>query len=146
MGLDISSKSSHTYHASYGGLHQIRFLAYKSMGGLLDFSTWHHQQAEGGSEYDRTLEKFPNLLWHSDCDGAYTRRGKVASFEDPKGLQTGSSVGLLKELELIKDTLNLQRPKDSWTDNQSYTANLFYMLYDVVKDVVENYDGRIEFC
>lgn len=37
MGLDIRSKSALQYHAGYGGLHYIRFMAYKFCGGPRDF-------------------------------------------------------------------------------------------------------------
>lgn len=144
MGLDILSASEKDYHFSYHGLHEIRYMAYRSIGGKLDEREWYKEQANETTEtpeYDKALAKFPNLYWHSDCDGKYTRRGRVESFDKPGNLQTGNSVGLLKELQFVKDNLPVN---DSFAGYHEWM--IFNAFYDVVKDVVENYDGVIQFC
>lgn len=140
MGLDIFSASEKEYHFSYHGIHEIRYMAYRSIGGSLSFADWHHQQSEGGEEYDKTLDKFPNLCWHSDCDGSYTLTDEVEPFDKLTNLSTGNSKGLLEELQFVKD--NVPR-NDSFVSGREW--HIFDALYDLVKDVVNNYDGEIEF-
>lgn len=43
---------------------------------------------------------FPNILLHSDCDGNYTKNGKIDPFHD-KHLMRGNSVQLKKELDML---------------------------------------------
>ena len=130
MGLDINSKSKFKYHASYGGIHHIRYLAYLICGGEKDYGSfmsmndgyfsepyveYPHQNVKlKESHFDWGyfihLLKFPNLTWHSDCGGTYTKNGKVESFSEDSELLTGNSIELLKELKIIgKYKKNTQR-------------------------------------
>ena len=143
MGLDISSKSKKDYHYSYSGIYYIRFMAYRTSGGDKPYLDYYSSMTadEFPDDVEKAIKQFPNLCWHSDCDGTYTVRGKVASYENPGTLQKGNSKGLLSELQYIKD--NLPKKHDpTVTDRDWYVFN---MLYELVKDVVENYDGKIEF-
>lgn len=144
MGLDIFSASDKDYHFSYHGLHEIRYMAYRSIGGKLSESDWYHEQAAENREtpeYDKALAKFPNLYWHSDCDGNYTLDGHIESFETPGSLQTGNSKELLEELQFVKD--NLPR-NDTFVGEREWF--IFDAMYGLVKDTVDNYDGKIEFA
>ncbi len=145
MGLDIHSKSDKEYHYSYRGLHVIRHLAYLSNGGKKDFGQFMSDQKDNSKLYIAARAKYPNLFWHSDCDGEYTLDGKVESF-DSTALQTGNSLELLEELEEVKRVLNIKKPStDVITEMTDRDAYIFYMLYDLVKDVVENHDGVLKF-
>lgn len=143
MGLDIQSKSDKEYHASYGGLHQIRWMAYKSVHGVRDYAMWHELYRTGDQDSRNELAEkdYPNLMLHSDCDGGYTPDGKVST-DGGEAYQTGNSVQLLKELETIKQRLD-EHPNKYIIDRY---WDRFNMLYDLVKDVVENHDGVLEFC
>lgn len=140
MGLDISSKSSLVYHFGYGGLHYIRFMAYRFCGGTKDFSGYSAMHGYSGpSAYDWCFvvacQQFPNLMFHSDAEGTYTKRGRANPLDGR--LLTGSSTGLLRELERMEEfskTFDLCR-----TD--SYEA-----LLALVRDVVKNHDGRLTLC
>ena len=127
MGLDLSSKSRFEYHAGYNGLHQVRF-----EGGL-------ERMTSDGSVplYDWAFVvccvAFPNLMMHSDCDGRYTKNGRVDPLDGQ--LQTGNSVQLLRELRALSDTAAIMPGPKTYYD----------MLLAVVADAVENHDGRIEF-
>ena len=152
MGLDIYSKSEKGYHFSYSGIHYIRYMAYKAQGGVRSYIDWHDMQKQAKEPdwaYAHCLLFYPNLYWHSDCEGTYTLRGKL---DFAKGtLLTGNSKKLLWELTDIKEMLTgkdlesikLTEGLDAITDKDWYVFNMFY---DLVKDVVENHDGRIEFC
>lgn len=145
MGLDISSKSEKSYHSSYGGLHQVRWMAYKSLGGIRDYGMWHqlYSNDEKDSKDEKSYEEYPNLMWHSDCDGTYTPDGKIDNMDKPENnLTTGNSVELLKELRLVKERLD-ERLNKYITEHDWAKFN---MLYDLVEDVVENHDGVLEFC
>ena len=127
MSLQIyGKKSKKQYSAGYSGLHLVRWLAVvccglpakdscdnytteyvfrapKDQGIMIDNAFVHAHQLSG--------MRFPNLLMHSDCDGGYTKEGKVMEGE---GLLTGNSIGLLKELEIIKK----ETPKELQDKNQ----------------------------
>lgn len=138
MGLDIYSKSHHEYHASYGGIHYIRWHAYRFCGGEKKYSDWMADHHEGKS-YDWceivAAVTFPNLLLHSDCDGTYTRNGRVDAMNGD--LLTGNSVQLLRELRRLKPFMEACKC--------SVRHDTFEMLLPLVEDVVTNHDGRIEF-
>lgn len=149
MGLDIRSQSDKDYSYNYSGIHYIRYMAYCSIGGQDSYLDWHHNYygAFGNTEpfeitgkYEEAQEKFINLYNHSDCDGTYTMRGKVEPLGSTGGLQTGNSKALLKELQFVKD--NLQETHDGHDKRNWY---VFDMFYDLVEDVVNNHNGRIEF-
>jgi len=154
MGLDVSgSKTEKTYHAGYGGLHLIRWLAMVSLGlptKIKDQSTfsavsgsitlqkdWYQDECSTVLYYVQASGYFfPNLMFHCDCDGSYTKNGKIFK---GSGLLSGNSTELLKELEYLKKNM----PKKS--DETARAIDLFKMFYDVVKDEVVNGDGVIEF-
>lgn len=150
MGLDIGSLSDKEYSYSYSGIHYIRYMAYCSIGGEDGYLDWHKnyygewgatEPVEITGKYVEVQERFPNLYVHSDCDGKYTLDGHVEEDNGKNGLQTGNSRELLKELEYIKAELPKKHDKEV-TDRDWYVFN---MLYELVKDVVENHDGVIEF-
>lgn len=78
---------------------------------------------------------FPNIMFHSDDDGNYTKRGKV--FKKPS-LKSGNSKELLKELELIIQGEAYLKLNEKW-------QKLFMLFYEYVKDEVLNGIGRIIF-
>ena len=87
--------------------------------------------------YSYCLLYYPNLYWHSDCEGTYTLRGKP-DFEKGK-LLTGNSKQLLWELNDIKAIL-VNEPNESVSEND---WRIFDMLHELVKDTVENYGGKL---
>ena len=162
MGLIVSGKSSKKeYNFGYSGLHQIRWIAYKICGGkknYVEFMSMHngllhkkdfkYPDCESFSEnilfilkephydwaYLVALQKFPNLMWHSDCDGIYSKNGKVAPLD--KTPLTGNSRELLSELEILKKKSLPFRKEIRWN-------KIFNQLYDLVEDVVEKGDGKV---
>lgn len=149
MGLDISgSVTKKTYHASYSGLHQIRYLALITVG---------FPDGEARTLFPRCyvipagltaedLNKamiamqvvgccYPNLMLHSDCEGGYTKNGRVMSSAD---WFTGNSVQLLDELKDLRESLN-DRYKTG------YAWELFQRFYDLVEDEVKNGRGTVRF-
>ncbi len=143
MGLDIYSASDKSYHYGYSGIHQVRYMGYRSIGGVGDFGTFmeFQRQPEITGKLEEAMERFPNLFWHSDCDGEYTIDGEVKPWDKPGRLETGNSKGLLEELQHIKD--NLPAKNDKQVSEMSWS--IFNSLYELTKDVVENHDGRLEF-
>ena len=141
MGLDISSKSHLQYHAGYGGLHYIRFMAYKFCGGPREFSTF---EGGGFGAKEQTYDwcfivaclEFPNLMMHSDAEGSYGRRGKVNPMNG--ALDSGSSPGLLRELERLEEFAK------TFEERFQMRTDTYYMLLALVQDVVHNHDGRLE--
>ena len=147
MGLDITSKSKLEYRWSYSGLHQIRYMGYLAQEGKAGYTDWHEMQSlkrEPDWPFAYAFAAYPNLYWHSDCDGGYTSSGHIAPIHS-RGeveLSTGNSKELLSELTDIKNLLEE-------TNNPEVTVhdwNVFNMLHDLVRDVVMNQDGRLEFC
>lgn len=159
MGLDISGKiSKKEYHAGYGGLHLVRWMALiycglpKEISGSTSF-TWDtspflHGYVMGGKElpspeemrtilwsFQRCGYEFPNLIFHSDCDGSYTKTGKVFNRPD---LMSGNSIGLLRELEILKEDIHT-------FDKESNAVRIFNMLYELVFDEVNNGKGVLNF-
>lgn len=138
MGLDISSKSKYQYHFGYGGIHYVRFFAYKYCQGTKDFAGY--MKMYDAADYDwgiiETYMRFPNLMYHSDAQGSYTLRGQIAPI-GATDWYTGNSLELLRELEVIKRNLK-KIAGDVRTDS-------FSALYLLVKDVVKNGDGKLQF-
>jgi len=79
---------------------------------------------------------YPNLMFHSDCEGAYTKTGKV--LEPGKEWTTGNLHGLLSELKLLEK----EAPEDLKTGRPWGT---FKMLYALVEDEVRLGGNKIEF-
>jgi len=80
--------------------------------------------------------EFPNIMLHSDCDGKYTKNGKL----DLRGhLMTGNSKNLLLELEKLISEETFKSIK--------YEKALSYTLefYNLVKEEINNGDGIILF-
>lgn len=154
MGLDICSKNK-SYHASYSGLHSIRWLALLDCGlpekiqgqsSLFYVSRVYIFNEEmpqpNAKEFTEILcslqfagHVYPNLLLHSDCEGSYTKTGEVCVEE---GWTSGNSVGLLKELDRL-DRLTLSHLKTGrpW--------EIFRMFFAVVKDAVKYNKGKVVF-
>jgi hypothetical protein len=129
MGLDAGGLvTDKTYHAGYGALHLVRWLALvdcgfpEEIGGKSSLSHYpgFYVLPEGMTAKDLANmvwasnlagHLYPNLLLHSDCEGGYTRRGSV----DVETFMTGSSVGLLQELEALKSSVAGKRPRKTQT-------------------------------
>jgi hypothetical protein len=131
------------YSASYSGMHKIRYLGYKAQNGRKDFGefmTMQHGRMESDTDHAIAMcyLHYPNLFWHSDCEGSYTLRGKV-DLEESGKLLTGNSRQLLWELNDIARRLGYD------ADNQQPSWELFVVFRELVKDVVENHDGKLEF-
>lgn len=142
MGLAILSQSEYEYHYSYSGIHKVRYLAYKYCGGekdFVDFMEMGRENKEFDWPYIVALDKFRNLLWHSDCEGTYSREETTEPLDSKVGLEHGNSIGLLRELDLLK-----QYQKETTGSENAW--EVFNNLFNLVKDCVENYDGKLEFC
>ena len=148
MGLDIiTSVSKKTWHASYSGLHLIRKLALMECGAdqaVADCLTRHEvipASRETMGDLFWALQvcgnRYPNLMLHSDCEGSYSRRGKVNL--DSRSLDSGSSTGLLKELSMLGERIDKKH-------KYGVAWDLYIALHCLVKDEVENGKGRIEFA
>jgi hypothetical protein len=79
--------------------------------------------------------EFPNILMHSDCEGKYTKRGKISV----ETMMTGNSIALMHELKEIIDEPIFQ--DESHKSAMDYTRS----FYELVKDEIENGCGTIEF-
>ena len=156
MGLDISGYHSGE-HISWGyqGIHNIRMLAYAYCG--ISYETaWlcmKHPDLDMLDPRTSILMKdkelkpsdlfkfsaagyhFSNLLFHSDCEGVYTLKGKA--YKDSTLLQ-GNIEGLYKELKMLKndDIANNEDYKKDYIKNMEryeYSLdrlNKFYHLVD----------------
>lgn len=159
IGLRIHSKSSKTYNHNYSILHQIRWLTLIYFGLPLkvkEVSTFGLYQ---GLYYDKLINilvaddneltyetlnwcfkraghTFPNIHFHSDCSGTYTKTGKLFG----NGLKTGNSKKLLKELTLLVNNNNVKK-----VNQDEYLYKALIEFYELVKDTVENHDGKIFF-
>ena len=149
MGLDISAPSK-SYHAGYHALHMVRELALLDCGypdDLEGFPSFYVVPANLDSKrlsaallaFQLSGLYYPNLMLHSDCEGKYTRGGKVAT-NGKDAWMTGNSVGLLRELEELAKTFT-----DEVKAKRARAISVFDMLHAVVKDAVENGKGTIEF-
>ena len=158
MGLSIYTTHTDKYISwGYHTLHIVRDLALQSCGvnkelcsiirscysGKVDivrFLMAYHPEIEiksgdfGGMQMAGFL--YPNLLFHSDCEGDYTYRGRVMT---DKYWQRGNIKQLKKELEDL-----LERSED--IDNNS-AKQFTQELYDLVKAECESSKyPRIYFC
>lgn len=155
MGLYITGKvSKKECNFSYSNLHRIRFLALlccniplkignKDSERLIKhfffLPTEEYPNPDEMTEFLWSVQQagyyFPNLMFYSDCEGSYTNRGRV--FSKP-GQLSGSSGGLLKELESLKRELPEKfKQGRAWED--------FNKLYALVDDEVKNGKGCIYF-
>ena len=125
MGLDIIPKHSEiTYHRSYSALHLVRRLAFTYMNipkSVIEalFCRNDHIDVYDYNMYCRARDinkekltitptdlynlvivgyKFPNLLFHSDCEGSYTVNSSVMQ---ETNWETGNIYGLNDELTLL---------------------------------------------
>jgi hypothetical protein len=165
MGLCIKGKKSKKeYYYSYSGLHQIRWLALLSLGmsasinnnetynvcygyfdNLLTDPLSAIQERQSFSFYlQESGYYFPNLMFHSDCEGRYTKVGKVFSNGN---LTTGNSIELLKELKFIKRRyINKTKLEElSKNDLRHHAFEIFNSFYELVKDEVQNGYGILTF-
>ena len=148
MGLDLSGAPNKEYNAGYGGLHLVRGLALRLHGfpkkitypavyvvpeGLTgeDISDAYHAAQIAGHLY-------PNLLLHSDCDGTYTKTGKVLAGEGENTWLSGNSIGLLEELKILENAY----PKKERT-GRAWEAHK--MLREFFEDALRNGNGTIKF-
>lgn len=156
MGLWITGKGSKKeYSRSYFALHLVRWLALRICGlnekiaGKTSFSYLNdaYINKDAIPTPDEMLNLvwanrvaghfYPNLLFHSDCEGSYTKKGAVLKNEN---LLTGNSIGLLKELKKLKR----EKPKKISMDDER-AWDTFNTLYELVKDEVENGEGILNF-
>jgi len=79
--------------------------------------------------------KFPNIMMHSDCDGNYTKNGKITI----ETCMTGNSIALMKELKEIIDEPTFH--DDEHKNAMEYTL----AFYELVNDEINNGCGTIEF-
>ncbi len=156
MGLYArGSYSKKSFSYSYSALHRIRYLALKTCGMpetvcgkkselLVNNFFLMPNELTGGLVED--MRKFlwavqqagyyyPNLMFHSDCEGSYTKTGKVLKCKE---LLRGNSKKLLKELNLLKDETEEK-------EKIGYDWDIFISFYDLVSDEVLNGYGHIIF-
>lgn len=153
MGLSIIGPSKE-YHRSYSALHGVRWLALvtcgwpEKIGGKSSDVLYPMTNGADKTPTHREMDdmirgatlagyRYPNLILHSDCDGDYTHNGKLTF--GPDEWMEGNSDELLEELETLKELVpdNLKQHHPAW--------GTFKEFYDVVKDIVKNGDGRVEF-
>lgn len=155
MGLDIRVNDK-KYSWSYSALHQIRALALVYVGipetingkycsFMLTFFCLTQDQGDSINSENLTNyfhfamvagHLFPNLLFHSDCEGEYSKDGKI----NLDTYKNGNSIELLMELDLIKSNKNCQKTlKKSERLNEQFTD-----FYDCVKEAVSS-DKKILF-
>jgi hypothetical protein len=152
MGLDIhAGVSKKDYHASYSQLHRVRWLAHIACGWpevVTDVNTVDPHSISMSMIQDMVFAAqrvgflFPNLILHSDCEGTYTKRGKV----DCTTYQTGNSKQLLKELILLEKML----PEKFKTIDARYPSyftpwGIYKVLRELVEDEVLNGRGYLRF-
>lgn len=158
MGLDIHARATGGHlSGGYSRLHYTtRYLALKfcAMPDFLDdkddvsaMSYFMYPYTEGKYLSNSKLTKFnyslmlvgrlfPNIMFHSDCGGTYTKDGQL---DLDGGLLTGNSIELLKELELLVYEEDFQDSK--YDRAMEYTKE----FYELVKKEVEDGEGLIEF-
>lgn len=163
MALYIKSKNGKEYCYSYGMLHNIRALTLLCYYGIPErfcgssICDWYNfnnicHGGMGSQIFDKISpddnmefldftfalisagHDFPNLLLHSDCDGRYTKDGKISD-----KLMTGNSVQLLEELYKLINNKKVKKYKET------IVLKTLNDLYEAVKDQVENGNGVIKF-
>jgi len=159
MGLDIYGKKSGGHlGAGYSRLHftaRCLALEYCAMPEFIDDQNKHlsilfymhpwldigeHFSTDSMRKFIYSMQlvgvEFPNLMLHSDCEGNYTKNGKL---DLDGGLMTGNSKALLKELEKIVNEPVFQDEK--YNEKMEYTRK----FCNLVKDEIENGVGTILF-
>ena len=144
MGLDISGPNTH-YHHSYAGLHYIRYMAYLYCGGERSYGAWMDLRMSGAfgeRVYDWCTiiahQQFPNLMFHSDCGGKYTIKGKCNPLDGR--LESGNTRDLLRELVRLRRVA--KRVKDGKVDGFSRHES-YYSLLAVVRDSLKHGNGTL---
>lgn len=158
MGLDIFGKKTNGHlSGSYSSLHHnTRYLAllFCGMPKYLDNENKHSSFVYYMSKYseDKVFSTrlmnsffysiqlsghlFPNIMLHSDCEGTYTKNGKL----DLDGnLMTGNSIKLMNELETLVSEPEFQT--EEYSRHMEYTK----AFYELVKDEINNGCGTIVF-
>jgi len=79
---------------------------------------------------------FPNIMLHSDCEGNYTKNGKI---DINKNWFHGNSIKLMKELEILVN-------EDMFKD-EKYSRQIEYTkaFYELVKKEISDGSGTIIF-
>lgn len=171
MGLSIFTKTGENIHWSYTTIHRtVRWLAliYCGMpynlgknfqGENIDSMAFYmYGNAKPGDIYDskKMLEfiwavqlsgkYFPNILFHSDCEGGYTKNGKCDPENDDE-LFGGNSIQLLKELKKIYEAYKNDNFKGQECEiNKLKNAFKYFKdFYFLVKKEVEEGKGTIRF-
>ena len=164
MGLDIcGKKTGHSLSAGYSTIHyNLRWLALRFCGmpveiekaGIESYSYLYRDKQHIDpfmifmthnkglralfSAIERAGHIFPNIMMHSDCEGNYTKNGKV----NPYTYKTGNSKKLLKELETLLSDEDIKK----WSDERTKRAIEYTKkLYHLVKDEIKNGTGTIIF-
>jgi hypothetical protein len=142
MGLDIKTcnEEIESYNGSYHNLHEIREIAIKICGYKKDIGEW-YKEFEDKHDYG-VYNRFRQLLHFSDCEGILVRGFFLEEVDYSKSYELGNSDTLLKELEDMKEEIerNPKLIKENWI------KEVFDILYNQVKDEVENCCGLIQFC
>ena len=138
MGLDIQAKSKYKYSFSYTGIHYIRYITYLSCKGEKGFGDYISMANKDCYDWEfiMALHKYPQIIWHSDSEGSYTKKGKITDLH--KMPLTGNSVELLKELKMLNNWISKNPQIDVRLDT-------FYALFNLVKDVVKKGNGYLKF-
>ena len=157
MGLYVYGKTTtkYDYSRSYSALHSVRWLALLACGCPINFKngnstfSWFKCPLTLGVSNPPTIEeaenfnyylilagyKYPNLLLHSDCEGSYTKTGKVLK---TWGWKSGNSIKLFKELQEIKEKVKV-------SEETKRSLEVLEELLLVVEDEVKNGIGHILF-
>ena len=137
MGLDIGAPNK-PYHASYGGLHEVRFAAYRYCGGEKDFAAYMGMSRGAGYDWCFCIacQQFPQLVFHCDCEGHYTPKGKLDPLDGR--LIKGNTYALMAELSRLRRW---------WRTNKEQGTPFcpLEMLHDCVRDIIKNGDGVVRF-
>ena len=164
MGLFIRGKNCE-YAYSYSGLHKIRYLALIACGLPYKYNEVDTYKFFNGNRKDimprveaffspdamdtmthtdldvyfmKVGYFFPNLMLHSDCNGSYTKTGKVCINDN---LDSGNSLNLRKELKYLLNNKEVQKIEKM----HNYTWRALNDLYNVVCDCINNGTGRVMF-
>lgn len=107
----------------------LRWYAYRVAGGNKDFGPFvmMHGPVDGKPSFDwgfiYASHQFPQLYWHIDFDGTYTRRGRLRKVDGNSVFTTGNSLKLLKELRVIRGVTFL-RNDPRWVDFERFVDDL----------------------
>jgi hypothetical protein len=149
MGLSIKGTNK-TFKRSYSGIHHIRWLAMLTLGAPKSLNrNWMYSPnfntVTDSSKYQELLSSafltgfyYPNLFFHSDCQGTYTKTGKILESDE---LKTGNIKKLYKELIKLKGSIT----EDLEKENQ-YAVELLNELFDLVDDEIKYGKNKLLFC